>query len=263
MNELWRQQLKQKMADYRRPAPELSWDAVKQAMTQQPSPSKARSLTSKPIQRIAAAVALLLAVGISYWSLRQGSSDSKQLADTFAYQESVTKEYFPTPSTIPATPSAPIHSVIPATPTRSITPTCHGSSTAPTDSTSATLAEVVSEPTTTDTVGSATPTDQSPTTPIVVRKPVFPVVPNRHGILSTQLRTRRASSHRLMAKVYLSSSVLDPAWQNNFGDNNNLQEQIPHDPEPNPNNPGGGGSHHIHFADREGIGIPIQNGQHR
>lgn len=63
MTEQWRQQMQQKLADYRQPAPELSWDEIDQALDAR----RSRSYWAKRLA--AAAVALLLMGGAGYWAL--------------------------------------------------------------------------------------------------------------------------------------------------------------------------------------------------
>ena len=67
MNEEWIEQMRQKMADYQWPAPELSWDELDQALTANHL-SKTRLLW---LRRIAAAAAILLIAGVGYWGLNQ------------------------------------------------------------------------------------------------------------------------------------------------------------------------------------------------
>jgi hypothetical protein len=60
MNDQWRQQLREKMADYRRPAPEVSWDEIDRALDAR----KSRLLWWRSM---AAAAVLLLIAGAGYW----------------------------------------------------------------------------------------------------------------------------------------------------------------------------------------------------
>ena len=63
MNEQWIKQMQQKMADYKQPAPEVSWDAIDKAMAAG-KPHKVIPFTHW-MRGIAAAVVLLLITGIS------------------------------------------------------------------------------------------------------------------------------------------------------------------------------------------------------
>ena len=71
MNEEWIEQMRQKMADYQWPAPELSWDELDQALTAN-NPRKARVLW---FRRIAATAAILLIAGVGYWGFLKNHGD--------------------------------------------------------------------------------------------------------------------------------------------------------------------------------------------
>ena len=53
MKEQWKQQMRQKMADYKEPAPEVSWDEIEKALAA--NKQKAKTVAMWP-RRIAAAV---------------------------------------------------------------------------------------------------------------------------------------------------------------------------------------------------------------
>ena len=72
MNEQWRQQLREKMADYRRPAPEVSWDEVYKAFDAHQS----RRLW---LRRLAAAAVLLLIAGGGYWLFQNDEDTAERL----------------------------------------------------------------------------------------------------------------------------------------------------------------------------------------
>ena len=65
MNEQWTEQLRQKMADYQRPAPEVSWDEIEQALTAGKT-ARTRMLW---LQRAAAAAVVLLIAAAAYWTI--------------------------------------------------------------------------------------------------------------------------------------------------------------------------------------------------
>jgi hypothetical protein len=75
MNEQWRQQLREKMADYRRPAPEVSWDDVYKALDAHQS----RRLW---LRRLAAAAVLLLIAGGGYWLFQDDEDTAERLTAT-------------------------------------------------------------------------------------------------------------------------------------------------------------------------------------
>ena len=66
MKEQWRQQMQQKMADYKRPAPEVSWDALDNALAQSKPQAKILPMW---MRRVAAAVAVLVLVTAGYLAL--------------------------------------------------------------------------------------------------------------------------------------------------------------------------------------------------
>ena len=66
MNELWRQQMRQKMADYRRSAPEVSWDEIDKALTTQKRSGN---------WRIGIAASLLIVAGVILQTLPHTSHD--------------------------------------------------------------------------------------------------------------------------------------------------------------------------------------------
>ena len=76
MNEQWRKQMRQKMADYRQPAPELSWDEIEQAVAAQkreavPTSQHKAKLMPLWLQRVAAVAVILVVSGAGYWAVFQ------------------------------------------------------------------------------------------------------------------------------------------------------------------------------------------------
>ena len=72
MNELWRQQMRQKMADYQRSAPEVSWDEIDKALATQ-------KRSGNWWIRIAAAAAIVALAGTGYWLMQDKASEQKPL----------------------------------------------------------------------------------------------------------------------------------------------------------------------------------------
>lgn len=68
MKEEWRQQMQQKMADYRRPAPEVSWDGLNKALAGNRREAKVAQMWTR---RIAAAVVVMVAVTAGYLAFDQ------------------------------------------------------------------------------------------------------------------------------------------------------------------------------------------------
>ena len=71
MNEQWTQELRQKMAGYRRPAPAVSWDELDRAL----AVGKNRQMQRLWLHRIAAAAAILLIAGVGYWGFLKNHGD--------------------------------------------------------------------------------------------------------------------------------------------------------------------------------------------
>jgi len=70
-DEQWIEQMRQKMADYKRPAPEVSWDELDRAL----AAGKVRKTRLLWLRRMAAAVAVFLIAGVGYWGFLQNHSD--------------------------------------------------------------------------------------------------------------------------------------------------------------------------------------------
>ncbi|MCR5241313.1 MAG: hypothetical protein K6D61_00365, partial [Prevotella sp.] len=78
MNEQWTEQLRQKMADYQRPAPEVSWDEIEQALTAGRT-ARTRMLW---LQRVAAAAVVLLIAAAAYWTIDKGPQTAENRLQT-------------------------------------------------------------------------------------------------------------------------------------------------------------------------------------
>ena len=63
MSEQWIQQMRQKMAGYQRPAPEVSWDEIDHAL----AAGKSRKARLLWLWRVAAVAVFLLTAGVGYW----------------------------------------------------------------------------------------------------------------------------------------------------------------------------------------------------
>lgn len=78
MNEQWIQQMRQKMADYKWPAPEVSWDEIDRAL----AAGIARKTRRLWLRRVAAAAVMLLITGVGYWGLQH--TETEQVRSTTA-----------------------------------------------------------------------------------------------------------------------------------------------------------------------------------
>ena len=86
MSEQWIRQMQQKMADYKRPAPEVSWDEIDQAL----AAGKTHKTRQLWLQRVAAAAAILLIAGAGYWGFKH--TETEQNPQTVASMEESNKE---------------------------------------------------------------------------------------------------------------------------------------------------------------------------
>ena len=226
MNEQWLQQLKDKMADYKRPAPEVSWDAIDQAMAQR----KPKRLW---LWRIAAAVVLLLVVGGGYWA--------------FLYDLPQTEVETTSPPT--PLPWARGDKKIAGTETETKTGTITGKGTTlssgtltetetktktkklaktesetdvPAESVGVTEAEEVTENT-------ETIVPDEPVKPHETEKKVEPSVNRSRVIYPTEIRQSKMQENRLMAKVYMSNVVVNnrKATDGSHSIDNNPGSNIP------------------------------------
>ena len=78
MNEQWTEQLRQKMADNQRPAPEVSWDEIERALTAGKT-ARTRMLW---LQRVAAAAVVLLIAATAYWTIDKGPQTAENRLQT-------------------------------------------------------------------------------------------------------------------------------------------------------------------------------------
>jgi hypothetical protein len=86
-DEKWIQQMRQKMADYKRPAPEVSWDEIDRAL----AASKTRSVRLLWMRRMAAAAFVLLIAGVGYWSFLP--DETEQVIESPIAQDLPTKNH--------------------------------------------------------------------------------------------------------------------------------------------------------------------------
>jgi len=78
MKEETRKEIRQKMADYRQPAPEVSWDVLEEALAKN---KPARKVPMWP-KRVAAAVAVLLLAGLWWQTLKLGNQTNMENTGT-------------------------------------------------------------------------------------------------------------------------------------------------------------------------------------
>ena len=107
MNAQWRQQLKDKMEGYQRPAPEVMWSEIDKVLD-------ARRTHRTWLWRIAAAIAVVLTItGAGYWMTRQEPTEQLPLTAKTNTDDNPVE---------PINSIAPANSTVCTTPTTSVTP---------------------------------------------------------------------------------------------------------------------------------------------
>ena len=196
MSEQWIRQMQQKMADYKRPAPEVSWDEIDQAL----AAGKARKTRQLWLRRMAAAAVILLIAGAGYWGFKH--TETGQNPSTVAAMEENQggKSYDSNTNQNPAPmshPSAPM-TLAKSAKTSSISDmpvlesgTVSPASTEDSDTLDAAVSEDVALPHSNE-ENSTRPKGQTSPMPAT-----YPTASHR----------QKHIDNRLMAKVYMSSSM--------------------------------------------------------
>ena len=195
MSEQWTEQMQQKMAGYKRPAPEVSWEEIDRVL----SANKARKTRLLWLRRMAAAIALLAIAGVGYWSILRHETEQvieKHVAENHG-------DGAPDPVILPTQPAVPVIY------TRSLHKS--GSTTIPVSE----LETIISVPeTVTDTVDIVVmeEKEQSHT----IEENAKPIEPTRPVVIyPTDLHQRKHIDNRLMAKVYMMSTLVGSQTNNN------------------------------------------------
>lgn len=195
MSEQWTEQMQQKMAGYKRPAPEVSWEEIDRVL----SANKARKTRLLWLRRMVAAIALLAIAGVGYWSILRHETEQvieKRVAENHG-------DGAPEPVILPTQPAVPVIY------TRSLHKS--GSTTIPVSE----LETIISVPeTVTDTVDIVVmeEKEQSHT----IEENAKPIEPTRPVVIyPTDLHQRKHIDNRLMAKVYMMSTLVGSQTNNN------------------------------------------------
>ena len=211
MKEQWRQQMQQKMADYRKSAPEVSWEKIDKALASNKPKAKAVPMW---MRRIAAAVAVLVVATAGYLALDRNHEELSR-GDGFDH---------PVSSANGITQSRPHHQESQQTKVEPVVVK------AKTHQTTAKAVEVQEEP--------PTPQPQE-LQPHETRESQEPR--HTHSVVETPkrqtldepsvIRQHTSSGSRLMAKVYLSnglagsnSSIRDYGYPVDFSNNHEKTE---------------------------------------
>ena len=195
MSEQWTEQMQQKMAGYKRPAPEVSWEEIDRVL----SANKARKTRLLWLRRMAAAIALLAIAGVGYWSILRHETEQvieKRVAENHG-------DGAPEPVILPTQPAVPVIY------TRSLHKS--GSTTIPVSE----LETIISVPeTVTDTVDIVVMEEKEQSHTIEENaKPIEPTRPV--AIYPNDLHQRKHIDNRLMAKVYMMSTLVGSQTNNN------------------------------------------------
>ena len=211
MKEQWRQQMQQKMADYRKSAPEVSWEKIDKALASNKPKAKAVPMW---MRRIAAAVAVLVVATAGYLALDRNHEELSR-GDGFDH---------PVSSANGITQSRPHHQESQQTKVEPVVVK------AKTHQTTAKAVEVQEEPPTPQ------PQEMQPQETRESQEPR-----HTHSVVETPkrqtldepsvIRQHTSSGSRLMAKVYLSnglagsnSSIRDYGYPVDFSNNHEKTE---------------------------------------
>ena len=195
MNEEWMEQMRQKMADYQWPAPELLWEELDKALTT----NNPRNNHLPWLRRMAAAAVVLLIVGVGYWGFLKDNGDRLHNPDLkqalilehvaenhedWHNDSSAVKIRVPAPVILTSSAQNSTISEEPALESETITPT----STISPDTVNPTAPEEVGQPYAEE--EKAKPIDNTPSV-------IYP----------SDLHQRKHIDNRLTAKVYMSSTM--------------------------------------------------------
>lgn len=215
MSEQWIQQMRQKMADYKRPAPEISWEEIDRAL----AANKPRQPRLLWLRRIAAAAAFLLIAGVGYWGLLHSDTDQATERRTVQVQPTVKHHGDWQNDSNAAKIRVPAPAILAtATPASESETAIHVSVSSPdTIHTATTEEEALPRPNGESDIRSK---EQTPPTPAPV---IYP----------TDLHQRKHIDNRLMAKVYMSSTMAGRQIKTNsqqnglIVDNHNIHHRQP------------------------------------
>lgn len=196
MKEEWRIQMQQKMADYKQPAPEVSWEAIDKAM----AASKPRKLIPLGywLKGIAAAAILLLVAGISLRIMHRPDETPAQLTAVISNNSVIDNAF----TAEELQPTFMAQSSVPESRTTKVKNT-------PVISEPAVMTDNTEEPVVSDVVADDTSTNSNSEEQSVTPAKETPSV---HFSSDIQIPTRNHNKHqtsRLMAQAYMSNAMSD------------------------------------------------------
>ena len=184
MNEQWTEQMRQKMADYRRPAPEVSWDEIDRVLT-------ARKPRLLWLRHVAAAAVVLLMAGVGTWWLLSPSQTPSLQGKRGAVSETSSVQHVSVADT--------------STPQKDETGMPRAIAQSHRAVASIDEQEITVSSATPDTVDSQAATEERQHQTVDEREK--PAGHTHHPLYPARLHQRRRLGNRLTAKVYLSNSV--------------------------------------------------------
>ena len=210
-DEQWIEQMRQKMADYKRPAPEVSWDELDRAL----AAGKARKTRLLWLRRMAAAVAVLLIAGVGYWGFLQNHGVRSENHGDWHNDRSAAKIRVPVPVILDSVPNRNLAPAILPTALQPAPAILASSAQKPTmtvalenhgdwhnDSSEAKIRVPVP-------VISVPEISEEKEQPHTVEKKAKPTDYIPSVIYPSELRQRKHFDNRLTAKVYMSSTMTE------------------------------------------------------
>ena len=229
MKEQWKQQLQQKMADYRLPAPELSWEEVECAL----GTPKKRYLWPR---RIAVVAAVMLTMGAGYWTFFYDNDSKSQQVAMVSDSNQSTKQQ-PTDALKPLAIAEEPLKKAPSTAIPSLT---HGAVTHLTsEEQEATQApsqenkEEATQPETAETEDhNPTPKEEQEEQISTSDRHTLSSESRTHAIFTPELRQRKSIASRLSAKVYMANAMGNnhSVGSSNYLVNSDFSADTPYDP---------------------------------
>ena len=204
MDEQWIQEMRQKMVSYRRPAPELSWEEIDRAL----AISKARKARLLWLRRMTAAAVVLLIAGIGYWRFMRDDTEAMHPTTASVSNQPQDENYRDRSRDLASSQHHGPAPVILAKTSQTLSTT---SSSVP-ESEAATTIPAEDTVNTTSTNENKQPhTDGKEEEEVKPKEWTYPV------IYPSDLHQRRLMDSRLMAKVYVSSTMAGNLKELNIG----------------------------------------------
>ncbi|MBR1547424.1 MAG: outer membrane beta-barrel protein [Prevotella sp.] len=241
MNEQWTEQIRQKMADYRQPAPEPSWHAINEALAANRQRARRVALWHRRIAAAAVAIVLLTG-GASYLLLRDADTAEGRLTASASMPKDVissqpVEQKAETETILAVTKAEPIAKA------RVETPETVAEATAETVETIAeTKVETVAETTAmaeTDSKEDATVQQNEPMATVESTTSREPKARPTQVVYPKDLPAMAAKGSRLTAKVWLSNPIGSVTPNGSAANHPNYQDSAPLSPEGSYNNSSG------------------------